>query len=72
MGAAFGGLDERMLTKLCDGTAETGGFVDLAGAGILGTGDLAILAERELYQQRTSGVEVGVWTYDARLAAYVP
>lgn len=64
--------DEGMLTKLCYGTAETGAFVDLAGAGILGTGDLAILAERELYQQRTSGVEVGVWTRDARLAAYVP
>lgn len=68
--------DERMLTKLCDGvsmpgaTQSTGPFVDLAGAGVLGAGDLAILAECELYADRTAGVDVGVWTYDERLAAY--
>lgn len=68
--------DERMLTKLCNGVslpgagAAIGGFVELAGAGALGAGDLAILAECELYADRTAGVEVGVWTYDERLAAY--
>jgi hypothetical protein len=62
--------DERMLTKLCDGTAMTGPFVDLAGAGVIGTGDLAILAECESYAERTAHVEVKVWTLDERLAAY--
>lgn len=68
--------DERMLTKLCDGVSlpgakeATGSFVELAGAGMLGAGDLAILAECELYADRTAGVEVAVWTYDERLGAY--
>ncbi len=62
--------DERMLIKLCDGTSVTGPFVDLAGKGLLGTGDLAILAECELYSERTAHVRVAVWTHDARLAAY--
>jgi len=62
--------DERMLIKLCDGTSVTGPFVELAGAGILGTGDLAILAECELYSERTANVRVTVWTHDARLEAY--
>jgi len=67
--------DERMLTKLCDGVSlpgagPTGSFVELAGRGTLGAGDLAILAECELYADRTAGVEVGVWTYDNDLAAY--
>jgi len=62
--------DEGMLRKLCDGTEATGSFVELAAAGVLGTGDLAILAECELYEERTAGVNVRVWTHDRRLAAY--
>lgn len=62
--------DERMLVKLCDGTANTGPFVELAAAGILGTGDLAILAECESYSERTAHVKVRVWTLDEKLDAY--
>lgn len=62
--------DERMLAKLCDGTEMTGPFVELASAGVIGTGDLAILAECESYAERTAHVEVKVWTLDERLAAY--
>lgn len=62
--------DERMLAMLCDGTAMTGPFVDLAAAGAIGTGDLAILAECESYAERTAHVDVKVWTLDERLAAY--
>ncbi len=62
--------DESMLQLLCDGTPSTGTFVDLAGAGVLGAGDLTILAEREMFANRTSGIAVGVWTHDQRLAAY--
>jgi hypothetical protein len=62
--------DASMLGLLCDGVKDTGTFVDLAGAGILGTGDLSILAECELYRSRTAGVEVSLWTHDERLGAY--
>lgn len=62
--------DGRMLRLLCDGPGEIGTFVEMAGTGTLGAGDMAILAERELYAMRTAGVEVRVWTHDGRLAAY--
>jgi hypothetical protein len=62
--------DERMIRLLCDGLPTTGSFVDLAGAGVLGTGDLSILAESELFAARTAHLEVGVWTHDEKLSAY--
>jgi len=62
--------DHRMLRLLCDGLASTGSFVDLAAAGVLGTGDLSILAESELFAERTAHLEVGVWTHDEKLGAY--
>ncbi len=62
--------DRRMLALLCDGPGEIGTFVEMAGTGVLGAGDIAILAERELYAMRTAGVDVRVWTHDERLAAY--
>lgn len=62
--------DGRMLDLLCDGPGRIGAFVEMAGRGLLGAGDLAILAECELYAARTAGVRVGVWTHDERLAAY--
>lgn len=62
--------DKDMLSTLCEGTAATGPFVELAAAGLLGTGDLAILAECERYARRTFGLDVRVWTLDVRRAAY--
>ncbi len=62
--------DRRMLTLLCDGPGEIGGLIEMAGRGLLGAGDLSILAECELYATRTAGVRVRVWTHDERLAAY--
>lgn len=62
--------DSRMLGLLCDGPGDIGTFVEMAGTGALGAGDMAILAERELYAMRTAGIEVRVWTHDERLAAY--
>jgi hypothetical protein len=64
--------NDAMLDMLCDGTPQTGPFVALAEAGILGTGDLSILVERDMYAQRTAGVDVSVWTHDQQLAAYNP
>lgn len=63
--------DSRMLDLLCDGPGQIGSFVEIAGNGILGAGDVAILAECSLYAARTAGVAVTVWTHDERLAAYV-
>ena len=62
--------DGRMLDLLCDGPGEIGAFVEIAGNGILGAGDVAILAECSLFSARTAGVEVKVWTHDEKLAAY--
>ncbi len=62
--------DARMLDLLCHGPGQIGTFVEMAGAGILGAGDIAILAECELYSSRTAGVQVSVWTHDERLASY--
>lgn len=59
-----------MLDLLCDGPGRIGAFVELAGRGVLGAGDVAILAECERYSSRTAGVRVSVWTHDERLAAY--
>lgn len=62
--------DGRMLDLICDGTPKTGAFVDLAGNGQLGGGDVSILAECELYRSRVAGVRVAIWTHDQQLAAY--
>jgi len=62
--------DARMLNLLCDGPGAVGEFVEMAGSGLLGAGDVAILAECELYASRTAGVDVRIWTHDERLAAY--
>ncbi|MFI6713355.1 hypothetical protein ACIBF7_43480 [Nonomuraea sp. NPDC050478] len=54
-------------------------LIDGAGTGVpltdhvmskLGLGDLCILAERELYQRRVSGVEAGIWTLDDQLRSH--
>lgn len=62
--------DERMLRLLCEGPGQVGSFVELAAAAALGTGDLAIIAESELYATRTANVDVRVWTHDETLHAY--
>ena len=62
--------DGRMLRLLCDGPGAVGEFVEMAGRGLLGAGDIAILAECELYSSRTAGVDVRIWTHDRALAAY--
>jgi hypothetical protein len=54
-------------------------LIDGAGTGIplsdqvmrkLGLGDLCVLAERELYSKRVSGVETGIWTLDDQLRSH--
>jgi hypothetical protein len=62
--------DGRMLELICDGPEQVGAFVDIAGNGTMGAGDVAILAECALFSARTAGVDVKVWTHDVNLAAY--
>lgn len=62
--------DGRMLHLLRDGPDQVGDFVELAGNGVMGAGDMAILAECSLYTSRTAGVKVRIWTHDEMLAAY--
>lgn len=45
-------------------------MVDHLGNGTMGTGDLAILCERDAFRARTGFDSVEVWTLEATLAAY--
>ncbi len=45
-------------------------LVTLIGDGRLGTGDVAILVERDRFQQKTAAAAVEVWTLDSELAAH--
>lgn len=65
--------DTTFLGRMLDG-ASTGGvtFTDLATTHQLGTGDIAILVERDRFVDATAfrAQDVGIWTHDAKLAAY--
>lgn len=61
--------DEDMLQRLCDGDSTGQNFVDLAGNGLLGGGDVAILVERDLLRQRAGHRAVQVWTLEAVLGS---
>lgn len=56
--------DEAMLLRLCDGDSTGQNFVDLAGNGLLGGGDVAILVERDLLRMRSDARPVQVWTLE--------
>lgn len=45
-------------------------LVDHLGNGTMGTGDLAILCERDAFRQRTHFLAVEIWTLEAVMAAY--
>lgn len=62
--------DAGFLDALCDGASTGEPFVDLAGGGLLGTGDVAILAERDRFRGGRAHLDVGIWTLDAGLAAF--
>jgi hypothetical protein len=51
-----------------DGTGQP--LVDLLGNGQMGTGDVAILCERDLFRERTRFDDVGIWTLESTLGAY--
>lgn len=64
--------DPVFLAELCNGDATGQSFVDLAGNGLMGAGDVAILVERDRFVERSSyrRADVRVWTLDRALGAY--
>lgn len=62
--------DAEIIKYLCDGVRGTGEFVEVAMRKDLGTGDLAILAERERFLTKAVVSSAVVWTLDEKLAAY--
>jgi hypothetical protein len=60
---------ESFLRHLLSGAGTSVPLTDHAMSGV-GLGDLCILAERELYRQRVTGVDVLIWSLDHQLSAY--
>ncbi len=64
--------DDAFLTELCNGDGTAQRFVDLAGSGQMGAGDIAILVERDRFVARSAFApqDVGIWTLETVLGAY--
>ena len=64
--------DRTFTHELCQGNATEQSFVDLAGNGLMGGGEVAVLVERDRYVERTSlrRADVGIWTLEQVLGAY--
>ncbi|MGH9286038.1 MAG: hypothetical protein ACRD0M_10280, partial [Acidimicrobiales bacterium] len=60
--------DEELLLQLIAGDSTGQSFVDLAGNGLLGGGDVAILVESDILRRRAGSRAVQVWTLEKTLA----
>jgi len=58
-----------LLGQLCAGDSTGMSFVHLAGNGLLGGGDTAILVERDVLRRRSSTATVQVWTLEKTLGS---
>ena len=58
-----------LLGELCAGDSTGMSFVDLAGNGLLGGGDTAILVERDVLRRRSPMTTVQVWTLEKILGS---
>ncbi|MCY4273757.1 MAG: hypothetical protein OXF00_14075 [bacterium] len=63
-------LDRQFVDDLLGGNSTGSDLVTLIGDGRLGTGDVAILVERDRFQKKTADASVEVWTLDSELAAH--
>src|SRR5262249_8173261 len=61
--------NEDFLQSLVEGAATGRSLVDHAMSNV-GCGDLCVLAEREIYRERTGLTDVRVWSLDRELLAY--
>jgi hypothetical protein len=62
--------DESFLADLCAGDSTGQRFVDLAGSGVMGAGDVAILVQRDRFKQRSNYKDVAIWSLDGHLSAH--
>lgn len=63
-------LDRGFVDELLKGNSTGSDLITLIGDGRLGTGDVAILVERDRFQQKTANARVEVWTLDDELSAH--
>lgn len=65
--------DEEFIGRVMDGGPTGVSFLDHATNGAFGTGDLSILAERQLFLDRSSffPAQVEVWTTETEMLAWV-
>ena len=63
-------LDQQFVDEMLAGNSTGSDLVTLLGDGRLGTGDLAILVERDHLQGKTAHTDVSVWTLDNELSAH--
>lgn len=62
--------DATFIGSLLAGNGTGQPLVDLLGNAQMGTGDVAILCERDMFRARTDFDEVGIWTLESTLGAY--
>lgn len=63
-------LDQQFAEELLAGNSTGSDLVTLLGDGRLGTGDVAILVERDQFSRKTDHASLEVWTLDSELAAH--
>ena len=63
-------LGQRFVDELLAGDSTGSDLVNLLANGLMGTGDVAILVERDQFKQQMAHASVEVWTLDKRLAAH--
>lgn len=62
--------DAGFIRALCAGASTGQPLLDLLGNGQMGTGDVAILCERDAFRERTSFDRVEIWTLERVLGSY--
>lgn len=63
-------LDQQFAEELLAGNSTGSDLVTLLGDGRLGTGDVAILVERDQFKRKTAHASLEVWTLDSELSAH--
>lgn len=62
--------DPGLLAQLIAGDSTGSSLLDLLSQGRMGTGDVAILVERDEFRASTAYTDVRVWTLERNLGAY--
>ena len=63
-------MDQQFADELLAGNSTGSDLVTLLGDGRLGTGDVAILVERDQFKRKTAHASLEVWTLDSELSAH--